>query len=61
MIDYSECTKEELIDVVDALARGVIRSEYPNWLSVPEIEVFHFLRCEGLPLRWIHKEGEDIC
>lgn len=50
MINYSECTKDQLIEAVEALAYQVIQHEHPTWFSIPEVEVVQLLKCECLPV-----------
>lgn len=51
MLEYSRCNKEQLIEVVEALAYQVLHYEYPTWYETPEEEVYGLLKSEGLPVQ----------
>lgn len=50
MIDYRDCKKEEIIEVIESLAYKVLVYQHPGWLNIPEEMIFSLLKEEGLPV-----------
>lgn len=51
MIDYKDCEKDKLIEVVESLAYKVLQYQHPEWYDVSEEEILSLLKQEDLPIR----------
>ena len=59
MIDYSECTKEELIEMVEYYASNLIECQHAWVISEPtEEEIYNMLKGGGLNVKYIESEKE---
>ena len=62
MIDYSDCTKEELIKLVEQYADPMIMHTRPSLFRadepVDEAEVYLMLKDDGLNVKYVESEDE---
>lgn len=59
MIDYSKCTKEELIEVIECYAnRLIIWQDCHAVIEPSEKEICSLLEEEGLNVKYIESENE---
>jgi hypothetical protein len=55
MIDYSKCTKEQLINLLEHYATKIyeLTDLYgPGFITVTDKDIYHMLKGDGLPVEW---------
>lgn len=52
MIDYHECDKAQLIEVLEFFAYELARWQHPHWYEIPEETIISLLKEQNLP---VHK------
>ena len=58
MIDYSECTKEELIELVEQYASNLIERQHAWVISEPtKEEIYNMLKGDSLKVKYIESEN----
>ena len=62
MIDYSNCTKEELIELLEHYTNLIIIHTRPSLFRadepVDEAEVYLMLKDDGLKVKYVESEGK---
>lgn len=51
MINFDDCGRSQLEEVVEALAYKIARYENPSWFCADESTVLEILECEGLKVK----------
>lgn len=56
MIDYSKCTKEQLINLLEHYATKIYRLTdlyAPGFTTITNKGIYHMLKGDGLPVEWV--------